>query len=119
MRLNSNCRFAGEKAERLDGDAQGVRIIVTVECTESKGLGATPSRYCTQKVRPRGHCELTQRFTADQLCNELHTGFAMGDSAIGFLVVSFLPEHYFNWPVSASSQNIASIAWDGPKRNSS
>jgi hypothetical protein len=30
---------------------QGVRIIVTVECTESKAIGATPSRYCTQKVR--------------------------------------------------------------------
>ena len=29
---------------------QGVRIIVTVECTESKAIGATPSRYCTQKV---------------------------------------------------------------------
>ncbi|GAX82813.1 hypothetical protein CEUSTIGMA_g10239.t1 [Chlamydomonas eustigma] len=30
---------------------KGVRIIVTVECTESKSIGATPSRYCTQKNR--------------------------------------------------------------------
>lgn len=30
---------------------KGVRLIVTVECTESKNEGATPSRYCTQKVR--------------------------------------------------------------------
>lgn len=29
---------------------KGVRIIVTLECTESRGVGATPSRYCTQKV---------------------------------------------------------------------
>jgi hypothetical protein len=31
---------------------KGVRIIVTLECTEAKTAGATPSRYCTQKVRP-------------------------------------------------------------------
>ncbi|MEW5300740.1 MAG: hypothetical protein WDW38_005332 [Sanguina aurantia] len=30
---------------------KGVRLIVTIECTEAKGLGATPSRYCTQKNR--------------------------------------------------------------------
>jgi hypothetical protein len=30
--------------------AQGVRLIVTVECTEAKKEGATPSRYCTQKA---------------------------------------------------------------------
>jgi hypothetical protein len=29
---------------------KGVRIIVTLECTEARGLGETPSRYCTQKV---------------------------------------------------------------------
>lgn len=29
---------------------KGVRLIVTVECTEAKGEGATPSRYVTQKV---------------------------------------------------------------------
>jgi hypothetical protein len=29
---------------------KGVRIIVTLECTEARGIGATPSRYCTQKV---------------------------------------------------------------------
>lgn len=30
---------------------KGVRIIVTMECTESRAEGATPSRYTTQKVR--------------------------------------------------------------------
>ncbi|KAG2491695.1 hypothetical protein HYH03_010062 [Edaphochlamys debaryana] len=30
---------------------KGVRLIVTVECTESKSQGATPSRYVTQKNR--------------------------------------------------------------------
>ena len=29
---------------------KGVRIIVTLECTEAKSAGTTPSRYCTQKV---------------------------------------------------------------------
>jgi hypothetical protein len=29
---------------------KGIRIIVTLECTEARGEGATPSRYCTQKV---------------------------------------------------------------------
>lgn len=30
---------------------QGIRLIVTLECTEAKATGATPSRYTTQKVR--------------------------------------------------------------------
>jgi hypothetical protein len=30
---------------------KGVRIIVTLECTEARGEGGTPSRYTTQKVR--------------------------------------------------------------------
>ncbi len=30
---------------------KGVRIIVTLECTEARSEGGTPSRYCTQKVR--------------------------------------------------------------------
>lgn len=30
---------------------KGVRIIVTMECTEARGEGLTPSRYTTQKVR--------------------------------------------------------------------
>jgi large subunit ribosomal protein L33 len=30
---------------------KGVRLIVTVECTEARGLGETPSRYVTQKNR--------------------------------------------------------------------
>ena len=29
---------------------KGVRCIITLECTEARGLGATPSRYTTQKV---------------------------------------------------------------------
>lgn len=29
---------------------KGVRCIVTLECTEARGLGQTPSRYTTQKV---------------------------------------------------------------------
>lgn len=30
---------------------KGVRCIVTLECTEARGEGATPSRYTTQKVK--------------------------------------------------------------------
>ena len=30
---------------------KGVRLIVTIECTEAKGAGEAPSRYTTQKVR--------------------------------------------------------------------
>jgi ribosomal protein L33 len=30
---------------------KGVRLIVTLECTEARAEGATPSRYTTQKVR--------------------------------------------------------------------
>lgn len=29
---------------------KGVRMIVTLECTEARAAGATPSRYTTQKV---------------------------------------------------------------------
>lgn len=28
---------------------QGIRMIVTLECTEARAEGATPSRYTTQK----------------------------------------------------------------------
>ncbi|KIZ02605.1 50S ribosomal protein L33 [Monoraphidium neglectum] len=35
---------------------KGVRIIVTMECTEARGEGLTPSRYTTQKNR-RNHPE--------------------------------------------------------------
>lgn len=34
---------------------KGVRCIVTLECTEARGLGETPSRYTTQKVRHFAH----------------------------------------------------------------
>mmetsp|Transcript_12789 Transcript_12789/g.34879 ORF Transcript_12789/g.34879 Transcript_12789/m.34879 type:complete len:101 (-) Transcript_12789:596-898(-) len=30
---------------------KGIRLIVTLECTEARGLGETPSRYVTQKNR--------------------------------------------------------------------
>lgn len=30
--------------------APGIRCIITIECTEARALGATPSRYTTQKV---------------------------------------------------------------------
>jgi len=33
---------------------KGVRIIVTLECTEARAEGGTPSRYVTQKVRWQG-----------------------------------------------------------------
>ena len=29
----------------------GIRTIVTLECTEARKLGLTPSRYTTQKAR--------------------------------------------------------------------
>jgi hypothetical protein len=32
---------------------KGTRIIVTLECTEARGEGGTPSRYTTQKVGRR------------------------------------------------------------------
>ena len=35
----------------------GVRQIVTLECTEARAEGATPSRYTTQKVRCGGTTE--------------------------------------------------------------
>lgn len=28
---------------------KGIRVIITIECTEARGLGKTPSRYTTQK----------------------------------------------------------------------
>ncbi|CAG9463271.1 unnamed protein product [Pedinophyceae sp. YPF-701] len=30
---------------------KGIRVIITLECTEAKEAGATPSRYTTQKSR--------------------------------------------------------------------
>jgi large subunit ribosomal protein L33 len=41
---------------------KGVRLIVTIECTESKGVGATPSRYVTQKVSVPGLTLWRRRF---------------------------------------------------------
>lgn len=37
---------------------KGVRCIVTLECTEARGLGQTPSRYTTQKVKGTAFCRL-------------------------------------------------------------
>eukprot|EP00889_Picochlorum_renovo_P003326 jgi/Picre1/30356/NNA_005720.t1 len=36
---------------------KGVRVIVTLECTEARAEGATPSRYTTQNQEeyPRAH----------------------------------------------------------------
>lgn len=33
------------------GVPAGIRCIVTLECTEARKMGKTPSRYTTQKVR--------------------------------------------------------------------
>jgi hypothetical protein len=35
---------------KLGCGLQGIRLIVTVECTEARGENAAPSRYVTQKV---------------------------------------------------------------------
>lgn len=35
---------------------KGVRCIVTLECTEARQEGGTPSRYVTQKVPALNHC---------------------------------------------------------------
>ncbi len=40
----------------------GIRCIVTLECTEARPAGATPSRYVTQKV-----CKLMERRTEQEL----------------------------------------------------
>lgn len=41
---------------------KGVRCIITLECTESRAEGATPSRYVTQKVL----------HVAPEMCCEVH-----------------------------------------------
>ena len=38
---------------------KGVRCIVTLECTEARGLGQTPSRYTTQKVMQKAFVDGT------------------------------------------------------------
>jgi large subunit ribosomal protein L33 len=43
---------------------KGVRIIVTLECTEARAAGETPSRYCTQKVSRRPGCSTAGRARA-------------------------------------------------------
>ena len=52
------CRFAQEarvlstpKQPVTMAKKKGVRCIVTLECTEARAEGATPSRYTTEKVR--------------------------------------------------------------------
>ena len=37
--------------KKAGGKKKDVRIIVTLECTEAKAEGATPSRYTTTKNR--------------------------------------------------------------------
>lgn len=34
----------------MQAKKKGVRLIVTLECTEARGEGGSPSRYVTQKV---------------------------------------------------------------------
>lgn len=41
----------GQQVQRLRTWYAGVRCIVTLECTEARAEGGTPSRYTTQKVR--------------------------------------------------------------------
>ena len=42
---------AGSRAVVTMAKKKGVRLIVTIECTEAKAEGGTPSRYVTQKNR--------------------------------------------------------------------
>lgn len=35
---------------------KGIRCIITLECTEARGEGSTPSRYVTQKVGAIWYC---------------------------------------------------------------
>lgn len=49
---------------------KGVRCIVTLECTEARGEGATPSRYTTQKVQAQS-CWLLPSFHV--CCAEIFT----------------------------------------------
>jgi hypothetical protein len=64
---------------------KGVRIIVTMECTEARGEGLTPSRYTTQKVRG---C----RCSCPPCCCERHSGCASRQAATTFaFCVTYLP----------------------------
>lgn len=49
---------------------KGIRCIVTLECTESRKEGATPSRYTTEKVReePDPHCTPAMTHRACPCC---------------------------------------------------
>lgn len=59
---------------------KGVRIIVTMECTESRGEGLTPSRYTTQKVRAladgKKRKRRRRRAAVRAVCSETHTADA-------------------------------------------
>ena len=46
--------------------AAGTRLIVTLECTEARAEGATPSRYVTQKVRGAGPARCGGAYRAQQ-----------------------------------------------------
>lgn len=52
---------------------KGVRLIVTIECTEAKGKGETPSRYVTQKNRKNTPERLElMKYNPFMRCHTLH-----------------------------------------------
>lgn len=46
----------GQRMVTTMAKKKGVRCIVTLECTEARTEGSTPSRYVTQKVRSHAMC---------------------------------------------------------------
>ena len=42
-------RAVGPRQVTCMARKKGIRCIITIECTEARGLGMTPSRYTTQK----------------------------------------------------------------------
>jgi hypothetical protein len=55
----------------MQAKKKGVRLIVTLECTEARAEGATPSRYVTQKVRWMGRLWAQGPFWARAHCTRL------------------------------------------------
>merc|ERR1711966_650580 len=45
MRSNGNAEVTTMAKKK------GIRVVITLECTEARGLGETPSRYTTEKNR--------------------------------------------------------------------
>lgn len=74
---------------------KGVRIIVTLECTEARGEGGTPSRYTTQKVRtwldvkPMSNIEAPWcSFTHDVPCKVTMTRNAPVSADLTYIIVT-------------------------------